>query len=93
MLESKIFTASNADENGEKGNLLIKDFIKKRKNNSIFLPSMGNVNYLSILKYVDGVIGNSSSGIYEVPSFKKPTVNPVSLVLIMSMCEFLSICY
>ena len=34
-----------------------------------------NVNYLSILKYVDAVIGNSSSGIYEVPSFRKPTVN------------------
>jgi UDP-hydrolysing UDP-N-acetyl-D-glucosamine 2-epimerase len=71
----KIFTASNADENGEKANFLIKNFIKKRKNNSIFLPSMGNVNYLSILKYVDAVIGNSSSGIYEVPSFRKPTVN------------------
>ena len=71
----KIFTASNADENGEKVNLLIKNFVKKRKNNSIFLPSMGNINYLSMLKYVDAVIGNSSSGIYEVPSFKIPTIN------------------
>jgi len=36
---------------------------------------MGNLNYLSILKYIDAVLGNSSSGIYEVPSFKKATIN------------------
>jgi len=36
---------------------------------------MGNLNYLSLLQYVDVVIGNSSSGIIEVPYFKKPTVN------------------
>ena len=36
---------------------------------------MGNVNYLSLLNYVDVIIGNSSSGIYEAPSFNKPTIN------------------
>tara|TARA_Y100000590_G_C15742267_1_gene1020690 strand:+ start:5304 stop:6437 length:1134 start_codon:yes stop_codon:yes gene_type:complete len=71
----KIFTASNADENGTKVNLLISKFVKKKKNNSIFLPSMGNLNYLSLLNYVDVIVGNSSSGIYEAPSFNKPTIN------------------
>ena len=71
----KIFTAANADENGTKVNLLINKFVKQKKNNSIFLPSMGNVNYLSLLDYVDVIIGNSSSGIYEAPSFNKPTIN------------------
>ncbi|MBO6035323.1 MAG: UDP-N-acetylglucosamine 2-epimerase [Paludibacteraceae bacterium] len=36
---------------------------------------MGMVRYLSAIQYVDAVVGNSSSGIIEVPSFKKPTVN------------------
>ena len=37
--------------------------------------SLGDLNYLSLLQYSDVVIGNSSSGIIEVPYFKKPTVN------------------
>ena len=41
----------------------------KRKN--AFISSFGQKYYFSILKYVDGVVGNSSSGILEVPSFKK----------------------
>jgi len=71
----KIFTAANADENGNEVNILIKKFVDIKSNNSIFIPNMGNLNYLSILKYIDAVLGNSSSGIYEVPSFKKATIN------------------
>jgi GDP/UDP-N,N'-diacetylbacillosamine 2-epimerase (hydrolysing) len=71
----KIFTAANADENGNEVNNLIKKFVNIKSNNSIFIPNMGNLNYLSILKYIDAVLGNSSSGIYEVPSFKKATIN------------------
>ena len=37
--------------------------------------SLGQLKYLSCLKYVDGVLGNSSSGLLEVPSFKKGTIN------------------
>ena len=40
-----------------------------------FYKSMGQLNYLSTLKYVDGVVGNSSSGITEVPSYKIGTIN------------------
>ena len=36
---------------------------------------MGSKNYLSTLRYVDGVVGNSSSGLVEVPSFNIGTVN------------------
>ena len=37
--------------------------------------SLGQIRYLSCIAQVDAVVGNSSSGLYEVPSFKKPTVN------------------
>ena len=53
---------------------MIKVFCSKRKN-AIFQKSLGQKRYYSCLKYVDGVIGNSSSGIIEVPSFKKGTIN------------------
>ena len=36
---------------------------------------MGQQNYLSTLRYIDGVLGNSSSGLLEVPTFKKTTIN------------------
>ncbi|MDF5290700.1 UDP-N-acetylglucosamine 2-epimerase, partial [Vibrio parahaemolyticus] len=39
------------------------------------IPSLGQVRYLSAVKYADAVIGNSSSGIIEVPAFDVPTVN------------------
>ena len=40
-----------------------------------FINSLGNVNYQSMLRYVEFVIGNSSSGLLEVPYFKIPTIN------------------
>ena len=46
----------------------------QRSNVKVF-KSLGMYNYLSSLQYVDGVIGNSSSGIAEVPSFKIGTIN------------------
>ena len=52
----------------------IKTFCRKNKN-SFFVKSFGREAYFSMLKNVDGVIGNSSSGIIEVPSFKIPTIN------------------
>ena len=39
------------------------------------MPRLGQVNYLSMIQQCDVVIGNSSSGLIEVPSFKKATVN------------------
>ena len=53
---------------------LIKKFCNKYKN-CYFVSSFGKISYFSMLKYVDCVMGNSSSGILEVPSFKIPTIN------------------
>ena len=49
--------------------------IANNKNTSIAFTSLGQLRYLSALQHVDLVIGNSSSGLIEVPSFKIPTIN------------------
>lgn len=69
-----IFTMPNSDADSRVIMKMIKDFCKKRRNSKFFV-SLGQVNYLSCLKYVDGVVGNSSSGLIEAPSFKKGTIN------------------
>lgn len=69
-----IFTLPNCDPGGQIMINEIKKFVKHNKN-SIFLSSLGQRVFFSCLIYVDGVIGNSSSGILEVPYFKKPTIN------------------
>jgi len=70
-----IFTKSNADTGGRSINALIDQFVKKNSENAVAFTSMGQLRYFSTLQYVDGVIGNSSSGIIEVSSFKKGTIN------------------
>lgn len=70
-----IFTKQNADTEGSQISKLISNFVNKKQKNRIFVDSLGQLKYLSVLKYVDVVIGNSSSGIIEVPLFKKPTIN------------------
>ena len=69
-----IFTLANADTGGIRLNKMIENFVEQNKNATAF-DSLGQLRYLSCLKHVDGVIGNSSSGLTEVPSFKKGTVN------------------
>ena len=54
---------------------MINEFVSNHPKNSIVFTSMGQINYLSTLKYVDAVIGNSSSGLIEAPSFHIPTIN------------------
>ena len=54
---------------------MINKYVSLLNTNSISFTSMGQVNYLSTLKIVDGVIGNSSSGLLEAPSFKIGTIN------------------
>ena len=70
-----IFTMPNADNDGRIIIKMINEFVKKNSTNSIAFTSMGQVNYLSTLKHIDAVIGNSSSGLIEAPSFKVPTIN------------------
>ena len=70
-----IFTMPNADTDGRIIKQLIDDFVKNNPKRSKSFVSLGQLRYLSALKYVDLVVGNSSSGLIEVPSFKIPTIN------------------
>lgn len=69
-----IFTKTNADTDGRIINQLIDKFVLNNKNSSAY-TSLGQIKYLSLLKYSYALIGNSSSGIIETPYFKKPTIN------------------
>jgi len=72
----KIFiTAPNSDANNELLIETLKNEVNKNKKNTFYYSSLGNRLYYSLIKYIDGVIGNSSSGICEVPSFNKGTIN------------------
>lgn len=70
-----IFTKANADTDGRIINQKIDEYVSQNKDRTIAVTSLGMVRYLSALKYCEMVIGNSSSGIVEAPSFKIPTVN------------------
>ena len=72
---SVIFTLPNADLNGGKIIKAIKNHVHRNPSKACSFASLGRINYLSILNQVDLVVGNSSSGIIEVPSIGKPTVN------------------
>lgn len=69
-----IITKSNADYGGHKINNILDEFGKRQDNVKVF-ASLGMKRYLSVLKYAKMVIGNSSSGIVEAPSFHIPTIN------------------
>ena len=69
-----IFTKANSDTDGRVINKMIDDFVNDRKSKTISFTSLGQMRYLSALQYVDGVVGNSSSGIIEVPSFMIGTI-------------------
>lgn len=70
-----IFTKANSDPNGRIINYMIDEFVKENKERSIAFISLGQIRYLSVLKYCSFVVGNSSSGIVEAPSFHIPTVD------------------
>ena len=70
-----IFTKPNADNDGRIIIKLIDDYVKKNLNRAIAFESLGQLRYLSALKYAELMIGNSSSGIIEMPFFKKSTIN------------------
>jgi len=70
-----IFTKANADAGGKIINAMIDDFVTRNKQRSVAFDSLGQLRYFSTIAYVDAVVGNSSSGILEVPSFSKATIN------------------
>lgn len=69
------FTKANADSEGRLINNMIDNYVTKHPDKSVSFISLGQLKYLSVLKQVDAVVGNSSSGIIEAPSFKVATVN------------------
>ena len=70
-----IFTKANSDMDGKVINQMINQYTKKNLEKSIGVTSLGQLNYLSALQYIDFIIGNSSSGLLEAPSFKIGTIN------------------
>ncbi len=69
-----IFTGSNADPEGQQITALVKNFATKHEN-VVFHESLGTKRYFSALKHADAMLGNSSSGLYEAPSFNLPAIN------------------
>lgn len=69
-----IFTMPNADTDGRTLIKLVQQFVAQHPNARAY-TSLGQLRYLSCVAQVDGVVGNSSSGLAEVPSFMKGTIN------------------
>lgn len=69
-----IFTMPNADTGGRALSEMVREFVESNSNACMF-QSLGQLRYFSCLAQVDGVLGNSSSGLLEAPSFKIGTIN------------------
>jgi UDP-N-acetylglucosamine 2-epimerase (non-hydrolysing)/GDP/UDP-N,N'-diacetylbacillosamine 2-epimerase (hydrolysing) len=69
-----VFTKANADAEGRTFNSMIESHVASRPNCRLF-DSLGQQLYLSLMRHADVVVGNSSSGLYEAPTLRKPAVN------------------
>ena len=70
-----IITYPNADAGGRSIMPLIDAYAASQPQRVLAIPSLGQLRYLSAVQHCSAVVGNSSSGIIEVPAFNKPTVN------------------
>lgn len=70
-----IFTKANSDTDGRIINQMIDEYVAKNRNKAVAFASLGQLRYLSALQFMDAVVGNSSSGLLEAPSFKIGTIN------------------
>jgi GDP/UDP-N,N'-diacetylbacillosamine 2-epimerase (hydrolysing) len=70
-----IFTKANSDTDGRIINQMCDEYVLMNSHKSICFTSLGQLRYLSALQYVDAMVGNSSSGLAEAPSFKIGTIN------------------
>ncbi len=70
-----ILTYPNADDGGRQIIPMLEAYAAAQPERVLTIPSLGQQRYLSAVKYATAVVGNSSSGIIEVPSFDVPTVN------------------
>jgi GDP/UDP-N,N'-diacetylbacillosamine 2-epimerase (hydrolysing) len=70
-----IFTKANADTNGRIINQMIESYVNTHQEKAALFTSLGTLRYLSVMKQVTAVVGNSSSGIVEAPSAQTATIN------------------
>lgn len=70
-----VFTKANADMDGRAVNQMIDNFVEQHPGRTCSFTSMGQLRYLSTMRQVTAVVGNSSSGIIEAPSLMVPTIN------------------
>lgn len=70
-----IFTKANADLGGRSVNKMIDEYVARNRRRAVVFASMGQLRYLSTMRLCDAVVGNSSSGIIEAPTFKIGTIN------------------
>ncbi|KPL93032.1 UDP-N-acetylglucosamine 2-epimerase [Vibrio sp. L5-1] len=70
-----ILTYPNADDGGRRIIPMLEAYAAKQPSRVLAIPSLGQIRYLSSVKHAAAVIGNSSSGIIEVPAFDVPTIN------------------
>jgi GDP/UDP-N,N'-diacetylbacillosamine 2-epimerase (hydrolysing) len=69
-----IFTMPNADTGGRELALMVENFVKSHPNSRVY-TSLGQLRYISCMHFVDGVLGNSSSGLIEAPSVGVGTID------------------
>ncbi len=70
-----IFTKPNSDKDGRIIIQMIDEYVQSNSEKAIAFTSLGQLRYLSAIQHMNAVVGNSSSGIIEVPAFNVPTVN------------------
>lgn len=70
-----ILTYPNADDFGQEIINYIEKYAQEQPDQVFLVKSLGQLRYLSAMKHAEAVIGNTSSGIIEAPSFNVPTVN------------------
>lgn len=70
-----LFTMPNADTESRQLGEMLHAFVARRPDTAKVWTSLGQLRYLSCLRHVDGVVGNSSSGLAEAPSLRIGTVN------------------
>ncbi len=70
-----VLTYANVDAGGRAINRRLERYAARNRGRAVAIPSLGQEGYLSLLSAADLVVGNSSSGVIEVPSLRMPTVN------------------
>ena len=70
-----LFTKPNADTEGRLITEMIDDYVSRNSHKAIAFVSLGQMRYLSAMQFLDAIVGNSSSGLTEAPTFKIGTIN------------------